>query len=120
MALKHPETKTINLRRLAATKKAAGRPRRTYITGPDPLVHKKYVAWARARAQAHFYDQTWSITFDQWQQIWGDQWHQRGRSSTSLCLSRLDLRGPWDVSNVHLITRRQHCQRTAHLSRGGE
>jgi len=120
MATKHPETTTINLRKLIADKKKAGRPRRTYITGPDPVIHKKYVAWARARAQAHFHDQIWTISFDQWQQIWGDDWNQRGRSSTSLCLSRINLREAWDISNVHLITRRQHCQRNANLSRGQE
>lgn len=121
MATKHPKSTVINLRKLAAEKKKpVGRPPRTYITGPDPLRHQKYVAWARARAQAHFYDQTWSITFEQWETLWGDLWSQRGRASECLCISRRDLRGPWDLDNAQIITRRQHCQRTANLSRGSE
>lgn len=121
MATKHPKTVTINLKKLQATKKkSVGRPGRSYITGPDPVRHKKYVAWARARAQAHFYSQVWAITFEQWETLWGDLWPQRGRASECLCISRRDLRGDWDLSNVQIITRRQHCQRTANLSRGVE
>ena len=119
MATKHPESTTINLRKLAAEKKKArGRRPGTYITGPDPVRHQKYVAWARARAQAHFRAETWNITFEQWETLWGDQWSQRGRASECLCLSRSDLEGAWDLSNTELIPRRQHCQRTANLSRG--
>jgi len=120
MATKHPETKTINLRKLIAEKKKVGRPRNSWITGSDPATHDKYVAWSKARAQAHFRGEVWSLSFDQWVDVWGTEWLQRGRGSHNLCLVRQDHSAAWDLSNIHIITRRQHCQRNARLSKGLE
>jgi hypothetical protein len=110
MATKHPETTVIDLRKLAAEKKPRGRPRNTWITGSDPVTHAQYVAWAKARAQAHYRKEVWEISFDDWQKIWLGNWHKRGRGSSNLCMIRSDTKQPWSIHNVELMLRRKHCQ----------
>lgn len=85
----------------------------TWITGPDPVRHQRYVAFQRARCQAVWRQEGWELTFDQYEAIWGDQWHRRGRTVDTLCLSRRDYDLPWSPDNVEVITRREHNQRQA-------
>lgn len=81
-------------------------------TGTDPFVHDLYYAWLKHRAQARFRGEGYHITFEQWQDLWPEElWEQRGRLSSSLCLSRIDFWSDWDISNVEIITRREHLQK---------
>lgn len=80
-------------------------------TGPDPVVHAQFVAFGRARAQALFRQEGWEITFEEFQQIWGADWPQRGRHSDNLCMTRSDIDLPWSADNVELITRADHNRR---------
>lgn len=82
-------------------------------TGPDPRTHRQYTAWLKARSQARFRGETWNLTFEQYQEIWGDQWEQRGRTRDSLCLSRRDYDLGWDASNIEVMTRQAHAARQA-------
>ena len=84
---------------------------RVWKSGPDPIRHDQYIAWARARAQAHFRNEKWHMTFEEWATLWGDQWHRRGRTKDTVCLSRIDYDLPWSVENCEIITRRAHNQR---------
>lgn len=83
-------------------------------SGPDPVRHQQYRAWARARAQAHFRGEDWQLTFEDWVQVWGDRWPLRGRTRHSLALMRRDWHGPWRVDNCFLARRAnyhyQQCQ----------
>jgi len=74
-------------------------------SGPDPVRHAKYTAWARARAQAHFRNEQWLMTFEEWETAWGDQWHLRGRGPDNLFLVRSDRDQPWSGDNVQTVTR---------------
>jgi hypothetical protein len=85
----------------------------TWCTGPDPVRHDRYVAWSRARAQAQFRGETWHLTFAEFEDIWGEQWPQRGRGSLDLCMTRSDIEGAWEKGNVELITRTEHNRRCA-------
>lgn len=80
----------------------------TWITGPDPRLHDQYVAWLRARCQARYRHEPWDLTFEDWCQIWGDQWERRGRTRDTLCLSRKDYDLGWSQDNCDLVTRREH------------
>ena len=79
----------------------------TWITGTDPLTHEQYTAWLKHRAQAHFRNEEYSLTFEDWSWFWNqdDRWSRRGRSGTSLCLTRIDHSEPWSRSNCLIITR---------------
>ena len=74
-------------------------------TGPDPVTHEKYVAWLRSKAQASFRKEQWDLSFDQWQQLWGDSWCLRGRRQGNLMLMRRDWHQPWSADNCFLGTR---------------
>ena len=96
---------------MIAEKKHDGTPGprpRVWKSGPDPIRHEQYIAWARARAQAHYRNERWHLTYPQWVELWRDQWHLRGRTKDTVCLSRRDYDEPWSVENCEIITRRQH------------
>ena len=75
--------------------------------------HDQFVAFGRARAQALFRGEPWCLTFEEFEQIWQDCWHQRGRASEDLCMTRTDPEGAWATNNVELITRAEHNRRCA-------
>ena len=79
-----------------------------WISGPDPLHHRMYVQFGYHRVSSRLRGEAWYLTWPEWRDIWLPHWDQRGRSWDSLCLARIDMAGVWDISNVHLITRREH------------
>lgn len=81
-----------------------------WITGPDPLHHRMYVAFGYNRVSARLRGESWALTWEQYRDIWLPNWHLRGRSADSLCMARRDIDGVWEQNNVHLITRKQHGQ----------
>lgn len=85
----------------------------TWRAGPDPVARLQYRAWVQTRTQAEWRGEIWQITWPEWQEIWQGSWHERGRTSESLCITRRDMSLPWSPANSVLITRRQHGQRRA-------
>jgi hypothetical protein len=83
-----------------------------WITGPDPAEHIRYRTWVQQRNQAQWRDEGWTITFDEWKQIWADsgQWDNRGRERGCWCMSRQDWGLPWTTDNVAIITREEHAR----------
>jgi hypothetical protein len=81
-----------------------------WVTGPDPVLHKKYLVWLQQRNQALWREESWHIDFSDWCAIWGDLWLVRGRERGHYCMSRKDWGLPWTVDNVHVITREAHAR----------
>ena len=81
-----------------------------WITGTDPVVHKKYRVFIQQRNQALYREEGWTIDFDTWCTIWGDQWPLRGREKGTYCMSRKDWSLPWTATNVAIITREEHAK----------
>jgi hypothetical protein len=79
-----------------------------WVTGPDPVEHKKYRAYIQHRNQSNYRDEPWDITFEQYKQIWAERWDQRGRDKHSYCMTRKDYSEPWTLDNVMIVTRREH------------
>ena len=79
-----------------------------WICGPDKELHDMYTPWMKARAQAHFRGEDWEMTFDDWVDLWKDDWLQRGRARFDKCMSRKDPDGAWSRSNTIVITRHEH------------
>lgn len=93
----------------------------SWCTGPDPVRHDKYYAYLKHRSQAKYRKETHSLTWEQWETLWpNDLWSQRGRSADSLCLQQIETGEGWHISNVEIVTRRQHLQnkRTKEINRG--
>ena len=81
-----------------------------WVTGPDPVRHKKYLVWLQQRNQALWREEGWHIDFDAWCEIWGDLWDLRGRQRGHYCMTRRDWGRPWTLDNVHVITRSEHAR----------
>ena len=86
----------------------------TWLSGPDLVRHDQYTAWHKARAQAHYRKETWTITFEQWVELWGDSWSRRGRGRHCIMLKRKNLQQPWSVANAHLVERTKKERNSKH------
>jgi hypothetical protein len=73
--------------------------------GPDEHKHMMYEPWLRSKAQANFRNEEWTLTFDQYYEMWKDHWHERGRKSHQKCMSRIDDEAPWNKANTEIILR---------------
>lgn len=89
----------------------------TWITGLDPIRHEMYIAWGRARAQAAFRNELWELKFEQWESVWGDNWHLRGRTRGCLQLVRKNSLKPWKKTNVMLMDRNEFRQQQDYIVR---
>lgn len=84
-----------------------------WITGPDPLTREKYYAWLKHRSQARYRKEEYSITWEEWQQLWSDEdFLKRGRSPSHLCLLKIKIEEGWHVNNVTVVARRSQFKRT--------
>ena len=93
----------------------------SWKTGPDPEEHKRYRTFIQQKNQAQWREEGWTITFEQWKQIWADsgQWHNRGRERSCYCMTRKDVNQPWTAQNVIIITREEHSRKQAALTHTG-
>lgn len=92
------------------------RPHVWKVQGEIP--HQQFVAWQRMRAQANFRKEAWTLTFEEFQEIWQPYWHLRGRASRDYCLTRWDYDLPWDRDNTVCMERREHLKRSVAITRG--
>lgn len=78
-----------------------------WLSGPDPILHDQYIAWHRQRAQAHFRGEPFELTYEDFKLLWQECWHQRGRTTDSLIMTRRDHKLPWSLQNAHIVSRRE-------------
>lgn len=95
------------------TGKGTGPRPHTWLAGTDPVRHRQYDAWHKARAQAHYRGEQYLITFEDWVALWGNNWSRRGRGADCLMLMKRDWQQPWTKQNAELVDRptfhkRQH------------
>jgi len=94
-----------------SVKNKYGKPRKMFpenwVSGPDPLDHEKYYAWAKHRSQAHYRSEPYDLTWEDWQDIWSKpgEFLNRGRKPENLTLTRIDDDGAWTRDNVIVMTR---------------
>ena len=82
----------------------------------DPLVHMRYKPFLRARAQAWFLEQEWTMTFEEFLGLWTvERWYCRGRGTSDLVMVRKDKDGAWSLDNCEIVTRKEQLQRTARI-----
>ena len=92
-----------------------------WVTGPDPVEHKRYRVFIQQRNQAQWREEGWEISFEAWKQLWDEsgQWENRGRARSCYCMTRLDHRLPWSIDNVEIVTREQHSRQQSALAHSG-
>jgi len=82
-----------------------------WCTGPDPVRHDQFVCWMKSKAQCNFRGEEFSLTFEQYEEVWAGQWSKRGRTPNDVCMTRIDWDGAWESGNVEIITRAEHFTR---------
>lgn len=87
--------------------KGVARPH-TWISGPDQFRHEMYMPWLRAKAQANFRKEGWTLTFEEFFELWKNDWDNRGRQPENVCMTRIDKDMPWSNDNVIIVTRLDH------------
>lgn len=81
-------------------------------SGPDPELRARRLAFLRSRCQARYRGEPWSLTLDEWCQLWSlDRWRQRGRSAENLILTRKNIDAGWDLGNCEVRYRRGNMSR---------
>lgn len=89
-----------------------------WITGPDPFRHKLHHPWQLMKAQANFRDEEFTLTFEQFFELWKDDWHNRGRQPENVCMSRHDFTEAWSFENCYIVSRKEHLRQQG-LARKG-
>lgn len=89
--------------------RTGARPHVWKVKGEIP--HQQYCAFLQARAQASYRGESFELTFEQFQALWGDLWHKKGRGSADYCLTREDPEGSWTIDNVLAMPRIEHLRR---------
>lgn len=81
-----------------------------WTSGPDLVDHKLYTDCQRARAQAWYRGEEWTITETEYIELWrkDEQYKKKGRSNQSLCLVRKDYDEGWHLWNVEIRSREEH------------
>jgi hypothetical protein len=87
----------------------------SWLSGPDEFRHSLYIPWLKAKAQANYRNEEWTLTFDEWFDMWKDDWHLRGRAAEDICMTRADCDGAWSAENTVLMTRREHLKIQGHM-----
>lgn len=91
-----------------------------WFSGPDERRHNQYVAWLRAKAQANFRKEGWTMTFEEFEFMWNQDasWEQRGRGSDDLLMTRRDSSKPWSSDNCYIMLRGEHLRIHAQAQAG--
>lgn len=86
-------------------------------SGPDPVHHRLFNDCQRARAQAWYRGEEWTITEQQYIDLWlyNDSHLRKSRTKDGLCLSRIDLEKGWHLDNVEIIERRESMRRSGRV-----
>jgi hypothetical protein len=86
----------------------------------DPFEHERHMPFLRSRSQATYRGEKWELTFEEFCKLWNTPqlWHQRGRASQSLTLTRKNAKESWRFDNVEIITRREQIVRHRQLQIG--
>jgi len=77
----------------------------TWITGPDPQVKEHRLRWSRSRAQARFWRQEWTISWEDYLDLLKTAPGEWSRDADALNLTRVDTRKGWHIWNVRLMKR---------------
>ena len=89
-----------------------------WICGPDPELHKMYDPHLKAKAQAMYRGEDWTLTFDDFAELWKGQWQFRGRDGGDLCMTRVDTEKGWHVDNCEIVTRKEANARSGARKKG--
>ena len=68
----------------------------------DPEIHKKYRPYLMNKEQAKFRKEDYQLSFEDYCQIWSNDWANRGRKMGQMYLTRKDASKAWNLDNCVL------------------
>ena len=74
-------------------------------TGPDPAVRKHYYRFLKARNQAKFWKQEWTLTWEDYLDLFKTASGTWSRDKNALNLTRVNTKEGWHLSNIKLMKR---------------
>ena len=77
----------------------------TWKTGPDPEVKRHRLRWSRAKAQAKFWSQEWTLKWEDYLDLLKTAPGEWSRDADALNLVRIDTTEGWHIWNVKLMRR---------------
>jgi hypothetical protein len=98
-------------KKLTRSTKGKPRPHTWIVAQDDPYKHSMYLPWLRSKSQARYRNEGWDLTFEQFYELWKNDWLNRGRQPENVCMVREDYDGPWDTKNTLIVTRLEHLRR---------
>lgn len=85
----------------------------TWLTGPDPEVKAHRLRWNRMKAQAKFWSQEWTISWEDYLDLYKTATGLWGRQKHNYNLTRVDTSQGWHIWNVQMMTRGEAmCRKT--------
>ncbi len=84
---------------------ASGPKPERWITGPDPQVKAHRLRYRRSQAQARYWHQEWTLTWEDYLDLFRTAPGEWSRDANALNLTRIDTRKGWHIWNVRLMRR---------------
>ena len=85
---------------------------RRWKTGPDPEVRKHYYRFLRMRCQARYWNQDWTIKWEDYLDLLKTSNGKWGRKKDNINLIRRNTTKDWHIDNVQLMNRGESMQRS--------
>jgi len=76
-----------------------------WSTGPDPHIHKHRYRFLKARAQAKYWSQEWTILWEDFLDLLKTAPGEWSRDKNALNITRIDTTKGWHIWNVRLMRR---------------
>ena len=90
----------------------ARRTRQGVLNYSSKLESTQRLHFSRHRSQAKYRGELYTLTFEQYCRVWGEDFEFKGRNSKDLCMSRKDTSLGWCEHNVHILVRAEHISQT--------
>lgn len=89
-------------RYLIDSKEKLAQARRWKVENP-----KRY-AWLGQRNTSKCRGVEFNLTFEEWRDFWGSDFHLRGRKMGDMCMGRYGDKGAYEVGNIYKCTNREN------------
>ena len=99
--------------------RTAPRPNR-WVMGPDPELRRLRYKFLRARVQARYWLQPWTLTWEEYLDIMQPHKGEHGRDYTAMNLARVDRSQGWHRDNVIVMSRRDIVNRPKRRTASGD
>ena len=74
---------------------------------PDRAYAARCVAYNRARSQARYRNEEWSLTRQDFEELWTPYWENRGRCKGQYSMRQIDRYLGWHLWNVEIKTKEE-------------